>query len=106
MRVVVRLNRVARGHLNEWRDRVAQSRAGGAAVAELLWNEVMHELARTGGFPNGAQLVREEPEMYQWRCSADTLVDYSIFDDPGSLFRQASRTILITSIRPFPLLEE
>lgn len=106
VRVVVQLSRSARQHLIDWRARIARSRTGSGTLAELMWDEIRQQLARTGGRPDGAQKVREEPLTYHWRCSADTLLEYLEFDDPGSYFHQSTRKLLITAIRQLPLPEE
>ncbi len=103
MRVVIRVHSTGMPDLAAWRRRIIQSKTGGAAMADLLWEELLRELVRTGGVPvraTGNPLTN--PSDWIWRFSSDAEVRYELFREPPTWFRQEIRTITIRSIRTVP----
>lgn len=102
MTVVVKIHEAAMAEYEAWMARHSQPPTGSEEMAKLLYDELVAELVRTHGEPNGVERVAMgELSHFLWRYSSDTFVRFVLHKVPGTFFRKPGRKVVITSISDF-----
>ena len=101
MRVIVQLSSAARESLLRWQRHVAALPTG--LIAKTIWDEILHELARSAGLPAGSRNVREtDPPEFEWMATSELVLRFPHLDRPSAIFRPAQQLVFVTSVQHIP----
>jgi hypothetical protein len=95
MKIEAKYHRMAEASLRAWHTRLAAI-PGGNELAHFHQEEVLRELERQKGLPDGAEFASEfDPPCYIWKSSADTWVRYIIKDQTFGPFVLSRKIVVI-----------